>query len=236
MGRKYLDQLMEAYKTSFIWVRISCVLFLMVGIQTVVNGILSVKLLNSFEKTQYILSPGIAALTVVRPGELPNSYVEESFRYVTNLLNGWTYSSWRDNYKILFENFYSHELKIKTQANLDAQTYGEDIEKRKLISYWRHIPEESEVHWCGKVSARAEIKGVACGIITGEQSLFADHTIPIRKEKISYLLYAINVAPTPNNLFAIEIMRLKRGPFLSLKEELRNSLENGVLPSEEGDL
>lgn len=232
MSNTYLDQLVDSYKDNANFKKILFFLLLVVGCQSIAIVVLTNKVLNNLDRTRYILSPGIAALTVVRPGDLPNSYIEESFRYVTNLLNGWTYSSIRDNYKSLFNNFYTHDLVVKTQANLMSQGYFEDVSSRKMISFWRILPEESEFHWCGEVSSRTEVKGVACGIVTGEQTLFADHSIPIKKEKISYLIYAVNVAPTPKNLFAIEITRLKRGPFFTLKEELARSLKDGVLPME----
>ena len=81
----------------------------------------------------------------------------------------------------------------------------------------------------------AEFKGVACGIVTGEQRLFANHNIPVSRKKISYLIYAINVAPTNHNFFAIQVTRLKRGPINVLKTELESSLKDGVLPPEESD-
>ena len=69
--------------------------------------------------------------------------------------------------------------------------------------------------------------------MTGEQNLYADHNIPVNTQRVSYLIYAVNVAPTPNNFFAIQITRIKRGPLATLKAELERSLKEGVLPSEE---
>ena len=227
MSKTYLDQLIEAYRTNSNFKKIVLALLLVIGIQAVALVVTTEKLISNLDRTRYILSPGIATMTVVRPGELPSSYIEEAFRYATSLLNGWTYSSIKDNYKTLFERFYARDLTVKTQANINAMNYFEDVSNRKLISFWQAIPEESEFHWCG------EVQGVACGIVTGEQSLYADHNIPIKKEKVSYLIYATNVAPTLNNLFAIEISRLKRGPLYVLKEELAKSLKDGVLPSED---
>ena len=155
--------------------------------------------------------------------------------HVTEKLNSWSYASIKDNYRVLFENFYSKDLKTRTQANLKAQSYFEDAEKRKLISMWQPAVADSEFHWCGNVSARKEVNGVACGIVTGKRSLFADHNIPVSEENISYLIYAVNVAPTPTNFFAVQITRLKRGPLAVLKAELESSLKEGVLPSEEND-
>ncbi len=229
----YLDRLTDAYANSSNLKRLVLGLSLATAVQAITISILVSMVIQNMEKTRYILSPGIAALTVVRPGELSDSYIEESYRHISNLLNGWTYESISGNYASLFKHFYSPELVTKTQANLRTQNYLQEVTQRKLISFWRIIPQESEFHWCGEVEARREIKGVACGIVTGEQSLFADHNIPIKKEKISYLIYAVNVAPTPTNLFAIEINRLKRGPLLALKEELARSLKDGLLPLED---
>lgn len=233
MKKTYLDQLTQAYEDSSSLKKIAFAMLAVIFVEAIGIVYLTHKVLINVERTRYILSPGIAALTVVRPGELPPSYIEEAFRYATNLLNGWTYSSIHDNYKSLFNNFYSHELVTKTQANITSQNYFEDVLSRKLVSFWKVIPEESEFHWCGGISSRTEIKGVACGIVTGEQSLFADNNIPIKKEKISYLLFATNVAITPKNLFAIEITRIKRGPLTTLRDELAKARKEGVIPKED---
>jgi hypothetical protein len=68
---------------------------------------------------------------------------------------------------------------VRTQANLNSLSYFDDVDKRKLVSLWTIKPDESDFQWCGKVSIRSEIKGVACGIVTGEQKLYADYNVPI---------------------------------------------------------
>lgn len=233
MFNKYIDQLANLKHTEKIWRLITSVLLIVFIIQSFTIYLLSSRLVSNIDRVRYILSPGIQSLTTVRPGQLSESYIEESFQYVTEKLNSWTYESLKGNYKTLFNEFYSSDLKTRTQANLRSQNYFEDAEKRKLISLWTPSVSDSEFHWCGNIQARKEIKGVACGIVTGKRRLFADYNIPISEEDISYLIYAVNVAPTPTNFFAIQITRLKRGPLNVLKAELESSLKEGVLPSGE---
>lgn len=228
-----MDQLADKQHKENLWKTISMGSIGVIGFLTMAICFLSYQVSQNFNRTQYIIAPGAQMLSTVRPGELPSSYIEQAFRFVTEKLNSWTYASIKDNYKVLFEQFYTHTLKERTQASLNVLHYFEDTESRKLVSFWNAIPEESEFHWCGKVSAFKETKGVACGIVTGEQHLYADHSIPVSTQKISYLIYAVNVAPTPNNFFAVQVTRIKRGPLGILKAELERSLKDGVLPSEE---
>lgn len=233
MEPTYIDKLAQQKHKKIIWKTVAMGAFGIIGVQAISLIFMTNALLSNIDKTRYILAPGIQTLTTVRPGALSEGYIEQTFRFVTDKLNSWSFLSIKDNYKVLFEQFYSHTLKEKTQANLQAQHYFEDIEARKLVSFWSVIPEESEFHWCGKVEAFREVKGVACGIVTGEQRLFSDYNVPINTQKISYLVYAVNVAPTPTNFFATQITRIKHGPLDSLRAELKKSLEEGVMPSEE---
>ncbi len=233
MFNKYLDQLADLKHKESIWKVVSAGLAVIVVVLAFALSILSYQLVSNIDRVRYILSPGIQTLTTVRPGQLSEDYIEQSFLHVVEKLNAWSYESIKDNYRVLFDGFYTSDLKTRTQANLKAQSYFEDAEKRKLISLWSPTITDSEFHWCGNVPARKEIKGVACGIVTGKRRLFADHNIPVSEENISYLIYAVNVAPTPTNFFAVQITRLKRGPLAVLKAELESSLKEGVLPSEE---
>ncbi len=233
MSQTYLDQLTEAKSKEGLWKAIAVGTLLVIAIQAIALVFVSVKMISNIDRVRYILAPGIQTLTTVRPGELPESYIEQSFQYITEKLNSWSYESIQSNYKTLFEQFYSGDLVNRTKANLNALGYFEDVEKRKLISFWTPIPAESEFHWCGKIAIGREAKGVACGIVTGEQRLFADHNIPVSKKNISYLVYAVNVAPNNTNFFAVQATRIKRGPFNVLKNELEASLKDGILPSQE---
>ena len=235
MKETYVDRLSQAEHVNAVWKFVALVCFAVIGIQSVATGYLITKLVSNVDRTRYILSPGIQTFTTVRPGEIPSSYVEEAFRFVADRLNGWNYESVKDNYHTLFTQFYDHGLKERTKANLKSLNYFEDVERRKLVSLWQVDPKQSEFHWCGHVPARGNVRGVSCGIVSGTQRLYAEHSIPVSKTKVHYLIYAMNVAPTPNNLFALQVTRLKRGPLQALKAELENSLKNGVLPSEGDD-
>ena len=235
MSSTYIDQLADTKNKESIWKIVALGSFAVIGVQTIVTGFLVFQLMQNFDRVRYIIAPGAQMLTTVRPGELPSTYIEQAFRFVTDKLNAWTYESIKDNYKVLFNSFYTHNLTERTQANLNSLHYFEDIDARKLVSFWNVSPDESEFHWCGKVSIFKENKGVACGIISGEQHLYADHNIPVSTQKVSYLIYAVNVAPTPTNFFAVQVTRIKRGPLATLKAELERSLNDGVLPSEEDD-
>lgn len=235
MLNKYIDQLASSKHKEATWKIVSAGLSFIVAVQAFALWIMAARLVENIDRVRYILSPGIQTLTTVRPGQLSEGYIEQTFIHVVEKLNSWSYESIKDNYKVLFNEFYTADLKTKTQANLKAQNYFEDAQKRKLVSLWTPTVNESEFHWCGEVQARKEIKGVACGIVTGKRKLFADHSIPVSEEDISYLIYAVNVAPTPTNLFAVQITRLKRGPLNVLKAELESSLKEGVLPSEENN-
>ncbi len=233
MLNKYLDQLADLKHKESIWKVVSAGLFFVVLVQAFSLWVVAARLVDNIDRVRYILSPGIQTLTTVRPGQLSEQYIEQAFTHVVEKLNSWSYESIKSNYRTLFNEFYTADLKTRTQANLKAQNYIEDVQKRKLVSLWTPTFSESEFHWCGEVQARKEIKGVACGIVTGKRKLFADHSIPISEEDISYLIYAVNVAPTPTNFFAVQITRIKRGPLSVLKAELESSLKEGVLPSEE---
>jgi hypothetical protein len=236
MSQEYLDQLAEVKHKTSVWKTVAIVSLFVIALQGASIVSLGMRLLDNVDRVRYILAPGVQSLTTVRPGELSEGYIEQTFRFVTDKLNSWSFESIKDNYKLLFDQFYAHTLKERTQSNLLSQHYFEDIAARKLVSFWTIIPAESEFHWCGKVSVYKEVKGVACGIVTGEQRLFSDFNVPINTQKLSYLIYAVNVAPTPLNFFATQITRIKHGPLESLRAELKKSLEDGVLPSEEGEL
>lgn len=235
MKSTYIDKLTEAEHVNAIWKLVALVCFAVIAIQAFTTIYLSTKLISNVDRIRYVLAPGVQTFTTVRPGELPSSYIEEAFHFVTDRLNGWSYDSVKDNYKTLFTQFYDHGLKERTQANLKSLNYFEDIEYRKLVSLWQIDPSESQYHWCGDVPARGDVRGVACGIVSGTQRLYAEHSIPVSQTKVHYLIYAVNVAPTANNFFALQIMRVKRGPLQALKAELENSLKNGVLPAEGDD-
>ncbi|MCB9229701.1 MAG: hypothetical protein H6618_08830 [Deltaproteobacteria bacterium] len=233
MKQTYIDKLTEAEHVNGIWKLVSLVCFAVISIQAFASIYLSTKLVSNVDRIRYVLAPGVQTFTTVRPGELPSSYIEEAFRFITDRLNGWSYDSVKDNYKTLFTQFYDHGLTERTQANLKSLNYFEDIESRKLVSLWQVDSSESQYEWCGNVPVRGDIRGVACGIVSGTQRLYAEHSIPVSQTKVHYLIYAVNVAPTANNFFALQIMRVKRGPLQALKAELENSLKNGVLPSED---
>ncbi len=233
MFNKYIDQLADLKHKESIWKLVTAGLSLILIFQAIAISIMSYQLVTNIDRVRYILSPGIQTLTTVRPGKLSEDYIEQSFLHVVEKLNAWSYESIKENYRVLFDDFYTLDLKTRTQANLKSQNYFDDVEKRKLVSLWSPTITDSEFHWCGNVQARKEIKGVACGIVTGKRKLFADHNIPISEENISYLIYAVNVAPTPTNFFAVQVTRLKRGPLSVLKAELESSLKDGVLPSED---
>lgn len=232
MRKTYLDKLCDSYHQSNIWQRIAMGSGAVNIVQAVASVFLVSTLMGNIDRIRYILAPGVSALTTVRPGEMPESYIEQAFVYATDQLNGWTYLSVKDNYKKLFQHFYGPDLVTKTQANLIASNFFDEVDQRKLISFWQYIPDESKFDWCGKVSLSKEIKGVACGIVTGVQRLYAHHNVSVSDEKISYLVYAVNVAPTNNNFFAIKIMRVKRGPLKALQEELDRALKDGTLSNE----
>lgn len=229
---KYLDQLLTQKRATDIWKLVALLAGLVIGVESLAVVLLAYELAANFSRVEYILAPGISSFTRVRPGTLPSFYIEEAFLFVTAKLNAFSYETVRDNYDYLFKNFYAHALTERSRANLAALNYFNDIRARKLVSMWKVIPSKSHFHWCGKVAARSEIKGVACGLVTGEQKLFANHSIPVSEKTVSYLIYAINVAPTDKNFFALEVTRIREGNYETLKAELEDSLANGVMPED----
>ena len=159
MIRGYIDALIDSKHRESVWKIVAIGFFGLIMVQSVSLCVLSAKLVSNIDRVRYILSPGVQSLTTVRPGELSENYIEQSFLHITEKLNSWSYESIKSNYQVLFDSFYSQDLKTRTQANLRSQSYFEDIAARKLISFWTPELRDSEFHWCGKVPVRKEIKG-----------------------------------------------------------------------------
>jgi hypothetical protein len=228
---KYLESLTELYQRGNFWRIGTIVLGIVCMSQTVAIVTLSNKLSDSREQREYILAPGIQSLQTVRPGILPNTYIEESFKYIVEKINSFTWTSIEDNFKSLFENWYSHNLQVRTEANLQNTSYFEKVKSRNLVSVFKYLPKESQFHWCGKVKIRNAMKGVACGIVSGVQDLYSKN-VPISSKKVHFLIFATNKAPTQENPFAIKIERLKRADKETLEKELKTAMDMGVLPEE----
>lgn len=233
------DEVAESKHEGSVWRNVALFLGCVAMISVSSTAYLGNKLSNVGDRTQFILAPGIQTLTIVRPGELPKSYVELAYKRVASLANGWNYSNVEDNYKTLFDLFYSKELTERTKANLESQNYFKKAEENQFHSMWRYLPRESQFNWCGEVKILNHHQGVACGIVTGEQTLYAGNNVPVLKRKLSYLMFALNVAPNPNtpgrNLFGIQFFRVKRGERSVLEKELKDALTKGVLPPEGED-
>lgn len=234
--KRPIDALTKAMHGSLVW---RTVALISIGLNAVaiVAASYAVTNLPDISKLQFIIPPPPGVIDVVRIGELHKKTVELGFTQVASYINGWTYDSIEDNYRILFENYYSKELETRTKASLRAESYVEKAEEKKAVSMWKYLPDESDFKWCGKVQIQKNHKGVACGIVTGEQKLFIDHNSPLLTRKISYLMFALNVAPNPStpgkNMFAIKLFRVKRGDRKTLEKELKIAFEKGVLPPEE---
>ena len=229
---KYLDQLAEKAHRESVWRLVAFGLMGLSSVLAISLTVASLRLVDAADRTKYILAPGVSDLTVTRPGEFTSAYIEEIFRYVTEKANSWTYKTLSGNYKILYEQFYSHDLVERTRANLDLQNYFEDAADRKLVSLWEIDPSKSEYHWCDKVAGRSARTGVSCGIVTGTRTLYADHNVPVSTKEMSYLIYASSKPPTPKNLFAAEISRIHVGEYRVLKRELETSIKDGTLPKD----
>jgi hypothetical protein len=165
---------------------------------------------------------------------MPASYVEMAFSHISSLVNGWTYESVEDNFNILYTQFYNKELSDRTKANLKALDYFAKAREKQLVSLWKYLPDESDFRWCGEVQVSKHHKGVSCGIVTGEQRLFYSHNEPMVTRKISYLIFAVNVAPNPTtpgkNFFSLQVVKIKRGDRQVLQTELEEAFKNGTLP------
>lgn len=231
---KYLESLTELYQRGNFW-RVGTIILAVVCLsQTAAIVVLSNKLSDARDDKEYILAPGISSLQTTRPGILPNTYVEESFKYVVEKINAFTWKSIEGQFESLYRDWYSHNLQQRTEANLSNTNYFETVKSRNLVSTFRYLPKESQFHWCGKVQLRKSSKGVACGIVSGVQDLYSKN-VPISSKKVHFLLFATNKAPTQENPFAIKIERLKRADKTTLEKELRTAIEKGVISSEEGE-
>ena len=118
MKETYVDKLSEQKYVSSVWKVVSISCMAVMGILAISVIFLTVRISDNVDRIRYILAPGVQTFTTVRPGEMPQSYIEEAFRFVGDKLNAWSYDSIKDNYKTLFEHFYSHSLRERTQMSL----------------------------------------------------------------------------------------------------------------------
>ena len=232
--QNYLESLCELYKRGNYWKVGSLILAILSAFQMIAVVSLSNRLTESRDNREYLVVPGAPSIQTVRSGVLPKTYIEESFKYVIEKINSFTWKSMDSNFEELFNYWYSHNLKTRTEANLQNSQYSKKVKSRELVSTFRYLPNESQYNWCGKLKLRGSTKGVACGIVTGVQELYSKN-VPISSKKLHFLVLAINTAPTQENPFAIKIERIKRGPKSVLQADLQAALKDGVLPPEEGD-
>lgn len=232
-----VKQLSAALYNASVWKTIGLISIIFNLVQLGSNTFLALKLSDK-SSVEYLI-PGIPGeITPVRVGAMPSSYIELAFKHAISFANAWTYHSIEDNYKHLFDNFYSKELEERTKANFIAEHYIDEIKSKKAVSIWDYSPADSEFHWCGKVNVLRSQRGVGCGIVTGTQHFYTHNNNPVSSRKISYLVFGLNVAPNPNtpgkNMFAVEIFRIKQGQLSILRQELEDARKNGVLPPDGG--
>ena len=236
--QKYTDALASAMHSTNVWKGVSILFGVGLCYTHYQNYNLNNNVLKSLKEVQYIAlpNPGIAA--IVRPGELPKSYVEGVYRRVVANITAYDKHSIEDAFKENFELFYSQELIKNTQVNLKRFDYISEVKKRNIVSTFEFLPEKSKFEWCPQVQYYTNVKGVACGIVTGIQRKYTtkfEDSSPLGQKEVSFLIYGvnkhINFAPGAlRGMFAIQIVRLKQGDYNQLQEELRMSVKEGVLP------
>ena len=89
----YIDALIDSKHRESVWKIVAIGFFGVILVQAVSLCVISAKLVSNIDRVRYILSPGVQSLTTVRPGELSENYIEQSFLHITEKLNSWSYES-----------------------------------------------------------------------------------------------------------------------------------------------
>ncbi len=236
--KKYSDLLAEAKTNENRWRLIAMVLFLLLGISSVGIVSMSGKLIRAQERIEYVITPASQTITTVRAGQLPSHFVARAFHDAAGLLNAWSHATIEHNYQTLYDEYLSHELANRIRINVENNELITNAKKERLVSVWAPDYQTSRIEWCEKLKAPVGAQGLACGIVTGTQSIYADSVIPISETEVSYLLLGVNVAPNQfdsgKNLHGLEIIKIKKGPLGKLREELHQARREGKMPTDGG--
>ena len=223
---KHLDNVSGARALARVWRSVAIFGLISTSILAVANGILIKKNLDAADNVKYIIAPGPQTLDIVRPGELPESYIKAAFNHVVQNLASWNHQTIEDNYKELFENFYTLDLASRTKTALLSSNRMQTVAENKMTSTFKIDDSKSQYTWCNKLS-----KPQACGIVVGTENLYIDNNIPYKEKETAFLIFSQNIAPTRTNFFAIRVTRLLIGSSESLKPQFDAALK-GTLPNE----
>jgi hypothetical protein len=159
------------------------------------------------------------------------------FLQSVNKVASFTEESIEDNYNYLFSYIFSPELTMLVKKSLVRENWFFHVKNEKMIGFFDYDKAKSESGWCKNISYFNSVKGVACGIISGKQtilSLGAEKVTVRQKKEVSYILYGIqkssDARPESRNPYVIQILRMRKGDLSDLKKELEQSKKTGVLP------
>jgi len=223
-GVSYLDELAGARANARLWRSIAAwttgaclpLALLVVG--------LAIWNIKNADRTQVILSPAVQRFEIATMGQVTDSYIKAAFEHVAERNSSWTYDTVEENYRDLFEHYYSNDLVTRTKANLAESGRFDQVHQNKMVSTYKIDRDRSEYTWCQALN-------LACGLVVGQQTLYIEGNQPFRSENIAYLIFSESIYPTKNNPFALRITRLVIGDYEPLKKALE-AAKKGELPNE----
>lgn len=224
LGNSFLDELAGARAKVRLWRSVAvCTAGASLPLVGLVIG-LAIWNVRNADRTQVILSPAVQRFEVATVGQVTDSYIKAAFEHVAERNSSWTYDSLEENYRDLFENYYSNDLATRTETNLVQSDRFAQVKQNKMVSTYKIDATRSEYTWCQALN-------LACGLVVGEQTLFIEGNQPFRSEAMAYLIFSESIYPTRTNPFALRITRLVIGEYEPLKKALE-AAKKGALPDE----
>lgn len=223
-SHNYIDEFLGLSVQLSLWRSFSMLLSLIVLVLSYVVIRQSSLIEASSNRQQVILSPAISRFEIASVGRVPRHYIKSAFEFIAHKNSSWTYSSIEENYLELFKHYYSYELETKIRANLEVSNRYAYVKKNQMISLFEVDQSKSKYEWC-------EAKNMACGIVTGKETLYISHNKPFRSKNVTYLFLAKMIYPTKTNPFSLKITRVVVGEYNVLNKALE-AAKKGVLPDE----
>jgi hypothetical protein len=223
-GGDYLDELAGAksqlrlWRSVAAWTSAACLPLALLVIGLAVWNV------KNADRTQVILSPAVQRFEIATPGQVTDSYIRAAFEHVAERNSSWTFETMEENYQDLFQHYYANDLATRTRTNLSESGRFEQVKQNKMVSTYKIDHDRSEYTWCAALN-------LACGIVTGRQTLFIDGNQPYRADESSYLIFSETIYPTKTNPFSLRITRLVIGDYEPLKKALE-AAKKGELPND----
>ena len=201
---QYIDEVLGLAVQLRLWRSFALLLILVIVSLCYVVIRQSILVEKASARGQVILSPAVSKFEIATIGKIPKSYIKAAFEYIAQKNSSWTYESIKESYQDLFENYYSHELETKIKANLEITGRFAQVKTNKMVSLYKINALKSEYSWC-------DAQNMACGIVTGKETLYIHHNKPFRAKEVSYLILAKMIYPTKKNPFSLKITRIVVG-------------------------